>query len=86
MRKASAALGSALFLVLVSGSAAVLVPWWLTGGRRAGHWRLPLRLLGPLPLAAGAGVVLEAFTRFASGRARCSPGRCSSVVPPAPGC
>ncbi|AKJ09029.1 isoprenylcysteine carboxyl methyltransferase [Streptomyces incarnatus] len=65
MRKASAALGSALFLVLVSGSAAVLVPWWLTGGWRAGHWWLPLRLLGLLPLAAGAGVILEAFTRFA---------------------
>lgn len=65
MRKASAALGSALFLVFVSGSAAVLVPWWLTGGWRAGHWWPPLRLLGLLPLAAGAVVILEAFTRFA---------------------
>ncbi|MGW1807250.1 methyltransferase family protein [Streptomyces sp. NPDC002078] len=65
MRKASAALGSALFLVLVSGSAAVLVPWWLTGGWRAGHWWPPLRLLGLLPLAAGATVILAAFTRFA---------------------
>ncbi|MGW7522181.1 methyltransferase family protein [Streptomyces sp. NPDC054783] len=65
MRKASAALGSALFLVFVSGGAAVLVPWWLTDGWRAGHWWLPLRLLGLLPLAAGAAVVLEAFTRFA---------------------
>jgi protein-S-isoprenylcysteine O-methyltransferase Ste14 len=65
MRKGSAALGSALFLVFVSGSAAVLVPWWLTGGWRAGHWWPPLRLLGLLPLAAGAVVILEAFTRFA---------------------
>ncbi|MGW2645671.1 methyltransferase family protein [Streptomyces sp. NPDC001393] len=65
MRKASAALGSALFLVLVSGSAAVLVPWWLTGGWRGGHWWLPLRLLGLLPLAAGAVVILAAFARFA---------------------
>ncbi|MCC5479290.1 methyltransferase family protein [Streptomyces sp. NPDC059680] len=65
MRKASAALGSALFLVLVSGGAAVLVPWWLTDGWRAGHWWMPLRLPGLLPLAAGAAVVLEAFTRFA---------------------
>ncbi|MEU5535426.1 isoprenylcysteine carboxylmethyltransferase family protein [Streptomyces sp. NPDC020362] len=65
MRKASAALGTALFLVLVSGSAAVLVPWWLTGGWRAGDWWLPLRLLGLVPLTAGAAVILEAFARFA---------------------
>lgn len=65
VRKASAALGSALFLVVVSGSAAVLVPWWLTGGWQAGDWWLPLRLLGLVPLAAGTAVILEAFTRFA---------------------
>ncbi|MGJ5756235.1 hypothetical protein FB563_8122 [Streptomyces puniciscabiei] len=70
MRKASAALGSALFLVLVSGSAAVVVPCRPTGGRRAGQWRLPWRLLGLLPLVAGAAVVLEAFTRFALKGAR----------------
>ncbi|MEU6089404.1 isoprenylcysteine carboxylmethyltransferase family protein [Streptomyces sp. NPDC047085] len=65
MRKASAALGTALFLVVVSGSASVLVPWWLTGGWRAGHWWPPLRLFGLLPLAAGAAVILDAFARFA---------------------
>ncbi|MGW3170027.1 methyltransferase family protein [Streptomyces sp. NPDC001153] len=65
MRKASAALGSVLFLVFVSGGAAVVVPWWLTGGRRCGHWWPPLRLLGLLPLPAGAAVILEAFSRFA---------------------
>ncbi|MFF3463703.1 methyltransferase family protein [Streptomyces sp. NPDC001984] len=64
MRKSSAALGSALFLILVSGTAAVLVPWWLTGWR-AGDWWLPLRLLGLVPLAAGAAVILAAFGRFA---------------------
>ncbi|MCI3274122.1 methyltransferase family protein [Streptomyces cylindrosporus] len=64
MRRASAALGSAAFLVLVSGSAAVLVPWWLTGWR-AGDWWLPLRLLGLVPLVAGAAVILVAFGRFA---------------------
>ncbi|MGW0765729.1 methyltransferase family protein [Streptomyces sp. NPDC002676] len=65
MRKATAALGSALFLVLVSGSVSVLVPYWLTGGWQAGHWWLPLRLLGLLPLAAGAAVILDSFARFA---------------------
>ncbi|MFE1878150.1 methyltransferase family protein [Streptomyces diastatochromogenes] len=65
MRKASAALGSALFLVVISGSAAVLVPWWLTDGWQAGDWWLPLRLLGLVPLAAGTAVILESFTRFA---------------------
>ncbi|GGI96998.1 methyltransferase family protein [Streptomyces brasiliensis] len=64
MRKSSAALGSALFLIVVSGSAAVLVPWWLTGWR-AGDWWLPLRLLGVVPLAAGTALILAAFTRFA---------------------
>ncbi|ANP51187.1 protein-S-isoprenylcysteine O-methyltransferase Ste14 [Streptomyces griseochromogenes] len=65
MRKASAALGTALFLVLVSGGAAVLVPWSLTDGWRTGDWWLPLRLLGLVPLAAGAAVILEAYARFA---------------------
>jgi protein-S-isoprenylcysteine O-methyltransferase Ste14 len=65
MRKTTAALGSAAFLVLVPSSAAVLVPWALTDGRRAGHWWPPVRLAGLLPLAAGTAVILEAFTRFA---------------------
>jgi protein-S-isoprenylcysteine O-methyltransferase Ste14 len=62
---ATAAFGSAAFLVLVPGGAAVLVPWALTDGRRAGQWWLPVRLAGLLPPAAGAAVSLEAFTRFA---------------------
>ncbi|MFI2206200.1 methyltransferase family protein [Streptomyces sp. NPDC020192] len=65
MRKATAVLGSTLFLVLAAGCAAVLVPWWLTGGWRTGHWWPPLRLLGLLPLAAGAAVILQAYARFA---------------------
>ncbi|WP_315903829.1 methyltransferase [Streptomyces sp. BK340] len=56
--------GQRLFLVVVSGSAAVLVPWWLTDGWQAGDRWLPLRLLGLVPLAAGTAVILEAFTRF----------------------
>ncbi|MGW1050885.1 isoprenylcysteine carboxylmethyltransferase family protein [Streptomyces sp. CG4] len=65
MRKATAVLGSTLFLVLAAGCAAVLVPWWLTGGWRTGHWWLSLRLLGLLPLAAGTAVILAAYARFA---------------------
>src|SRR5512147_239020 len=64
MRRSSAALGSALFLLLASGTAAVVVPWWLTRWR-AGDWWLPLRLLGLVPLAAGTGVILASFVRFA---------------------
>ncbi|MGW0998561.1 methyltransferase family protein [Streptomyces sp. NPDC002520] len=65
MRKASAALGTALFLVVAAGSATVLVPWWLTGGWRAGHWWPALRLCGLVPLAAGTAVLLDAYRRFA---------------------
>jgi hypothetical protein len=39
-----------------------LLPWGLTG--RAGDWWLHLRLLGIVPLAAGAAVLLSAFVRF----------------------
>ncbi|GHI03707.1 isoprenylcysteine carboxyl methyltransferase [Streptomyces cellostaticus] len=65
MRKTSAVLGSALFLVLITGSVSVLVPWLLTDGWQAGHWWPPLRLIGLLPVAAGAAVILDAFARFA---------------------
>ncbi|MGW2567243.1 methyltransferase family protein [Streptomyces sp. NPDC001537] len=63
MRKPAAALGSTLFLVLAPGTVVVLVPWWLTGWR-AGDWWLPIRVLGLVPLAAGAVVLLSAFVRF----------------------
>ena len=63
MRRSAAALGSSLFLALAPGTVAVLLPWWLTGGR-AGQWWPPVRVLGLVPLAAGAVVLLSAFTRF----------------------
>ncbi|GHE06666.1 hypothetical protein GCM10010339_48370 [Streptomyces alanosinicus] len=79
MRKATAVLGSALFLVLAAGCGAVLLPWWLTGGWRTGHWPLPPRLLGLVPLAAGTAVILAAYARFAlEGRGTPAP-----VAPPA---
>ncbi|MGW1750694.1 methyltransferase family protein [Streptomyces sp. NPDC002092] len=63
MRRTPAALGSTLFLFLAPGTVVVLVPWWLTGWR-AGDWWPPVRVLGLVPLAAGALVLLSAFARF----------------------
>ncbi len=66
MRKARAAAGSFVFLLLAPGVVAGLIPWWLT------EWRveepLPfwwaLRALGAIALALGAGALLHAFARF----------------------
>ncbi|MFF4345753.1 methyltransferase family protein [Streptomyces sp. NPDC001530] len=63
MRRSAAAVGSSLFLALAPGTVAVLLPWWLTGWR-AGDWWLPVRVLGLVPLVAGAVVLLSAFVRF----------------------
>jgi protein-S-isoprenylcysteine O-methyltransferase Ste14 len=66
MRKATAAAGSAAFLVLAPGVVAGVVPWWLTRWRAAtpvpGGW--PVRAVGGLLVAAGAAVLLHAFARF----------------------
>lgn len=66
-RKWVAALGSALFLVLVPGFVAGVVPWWIS------HWRLEpslfgwpvLRFVGGLLIAAGLPVLVDSFGRFA---------------------
>jgi protein-S-isoprenylcysteine O-methyltransferase Ste14 len=66
VRTASAALGSLVFLVVVPGVVAGLVPWLLTDwevGEPAPHW-LPIRLAGMLLIAGGALVLLHAFARF----------------------
>jgi protein-S-isoprenylcysteine O-methyltransferase Ste14 len=66
MRKTKAAVGSLVFLVLVPGGVAGLVPWWLTDWHvRAplSHW-LPLRVGGSILVAAGSVVLLHAFVRF----------------------
>ena len=57
------ALGSALFLVVVPGVVAGLVPWWLTGWQ-PGATRPPLQVIGALLIVAGAVVLLDAFARF----------------------
>ena len=63
MRKAFAAIGSALFLLLAPGATAGLIPWWLTGWEVNEYWA-PARVAGALLLGAGAIVLLSAFGRF----------------------
>jgi protein-S-isoprenylcysteine O-methyltransferase Ste14 len=67
IRKVSAILGSAVFLVIAPGFVAGLAPWWVS------HWRLqapflglpPLRFAGSLLIAVGAAGLLDSFLRFA---------------------
>lgn len=64
MRRVSAFLGTALFLVLAPGTVAGLVPWWIS------RWRfqssaVPLRAAGGVLIALGMLVLLDSFVRFA---------------------
>src|SRR5262245_24639870 len=67
MKRALALLGSAIFLVIASGTLAVYIPWTFT------RWRLApplldlaaLRVVGGLMIAAGLPVLLDSFGRFA---------------------
>ena len=52
-----------MFLVVVPGTVAGLVPWWLTGWDRRAHWPV-LAALGWALIAAGVVVLLHAFARF----------------------
>ena len=67
MRKALAAIGSIVFLLLAPGFVAGLVPYWITRW----HFEPPilglavLRLVGAVMIAAGLPVLLESFWRFA---------------------
>lgn len=67
MTRASAVLGSLVFLVVVPGTVAGLVPWWISGWRveRPFLGAAELRLLGAALLALGAAVLLDSFARFA---------------------
>jgi protein-S-isoprenylcysteine O-methyltransferase Ste14 len=64
MRKARAAVGSFVFLVLAPGVVAGVIPWWLTDWRTEQRYWLPLRIVGGALIIAGALVLLEAFARF----------------------
>jgi protein-S-isoprenylcysteine O-methyltransferase Ste14 len=67
VRKVSAIIGSALFLIVAPGFVAGLVPWWIS------HWRFETPFLGtPLIRFAGATLIalgitglLDSFVRFA---------------------
>ncbi len=65
MRRRTAALGSALFLIAAPGLVAGLIPWSIT------EWRMEVppfwgsRVLGGLLIAAGVTVLLHSFARFA---------------------
>jgi protein-S-isoprenylcysteine O-methyltransferase Ste14 len=63
MTKARAAAGSFVFLLLVPGVVAGVVPWLLTGWE-SNDWPLLVRVLGALLIAGGVGVLLHAFGRF----------------------
>ena len=66
-RRASAILGTTIFLILAPGTVAGYIPWRIT------HWRInppllgvtPLRAIGVLLIAAGLAILLESFARFA---------------------
>lgn len=65
--KGKAAAGTFVFLVLVPGVVAGIVPWWLTGweaGDAPGSG-VPYRVAGWMLVAAGVTVLLQAFARFA---------------------
>jgi len=77
MRKATAAAGSAVFLVIAPGVVAGLIPWWLTGWRMGAAYPVPVRVTGAVLTGAGAAVLLGAFAQFAvQGR--------GTPAPPAP--
>jgi protein-S-isoprenylcysteine O-methyltransferase Ste14 len=65
MRKGTAALGSALFLIAAPGVVAGMIPWAITGWRMEDLLFWGSRALGGVLIAAGAAVVLHAFGRFA---------------------
>jgi len=66
-RRVSAVFGSALFLAIVGGIGAGLVPGWIS------HWKVqaplfgfpPTRALGVILILLGVPVVLDSFARFA---------------------
>ncbi len=66
-RRASAILGTAIFLFLAPGTVAGYIPWWIT------HWHMrspfldfaPFRAIGIRLIAAGLAILFESFARFA---------------------
>jgi protein-S-isoprenylcysteine O-methyltransferase Ste14 len=63
VRRARAAVGTLVFLVVAPGVVAGLVPWLMTGWSTHGWWP-PVRVLGGAMIAAGLAVLLSGFVRF----------------------
>ena len=63
MRRARAAIGTLVFLVVVPGVVAGLLPWALTGWR-TGSPTPALQVVGVILVAGGAIVLINAFVRF----------------------
>jgi protein-S-isoprenylcysteine O-methyltransferase Ste14 len=67
MRRSTAAVGSAVFFLLVPGVVGGLIPWLLTGGwhvrQSLPYWVL-VRVLGGVLLVAGLIALVGAFVRF----------------------
>lgn len=63
MGKIPAAIGSLVFLVVVPGVVAALIPWALTGWRLNPYW-MPAQLVGFGIAAAGVAVLIGAFAQF----------------------
>jgi protein-S-isoprenylcysteine O-methyltransferase Ste14 len=67
VRRVSAIVGTAIFLVIAPGFFCVVAPWWMSG------WRFgapffgieTFRYIGGALIAVGAPVLLESFARFA---------------------
>ncbi len=66
-RRVFAVLGSVIFLFVAPGTAAGLVPWWISRWRvQAPLLHFPLlRIVGALLIVAGIPVLLDSFARFA---------------------
>jgi protein-S-isoprenylcysteine O-methyltransferase Ste14 len=67
MKRASAILGSVIFLVVAPGTIAVYIPWTICRWRFASPLLgfFPFRILGVLMITAGLPVLLDSFVRFA---------------------
>jgi protein-S-isoprenylcysteine O-methyltransferase Ste14 len=63
LRRTSAAIATALFLLIAPGTVAGVIPWWIT------HWRLSAswltQIAGALLILGGLSVLIESFARFA---------------------